>query len=169
MAVPLTADDARWTLAREHGFADWAAVELAGGTLLDARFEEAVDVVLAGDLARLDDLLVTTPSLARARSAYGHRATLLHYLAANGVETWRQVVPSNAATVARCLCAAGADVGATMTVYGGELTTLPLVETSAHPAEAGVTAALVEVLSPPLRAERGTLEDGEAKAGGGTS
>ena len=71
---------------------------------------------------------------------------MLHYLAANGVEIHRQVVPGNAAAVAELLLAHGAGVDATATAYGGELTTLDLLLSSAHPAHAGVTAELAAVL-----------------------
>lgn len=147
LAQPLTEDDARLTVAREHGFVDWETVEKRGNVPLDAGFETAVDAALAGDIDDLGGCLTKSPSLLHARSAYGHRATLLHYLAANGVETWRQVVPDNAADVVGLLIALGADVRATMPVYGGHHTTLELVRTSAHPAVAGVLSAMVEALS----------------------
>ncbi len=147
LSVPLDTADARLTVAREHGFPDWETVVTAGNVPLDPAFESAVDLALAGEVRRLGAQLRQMPALALARSAYGHRATLLHYLAANGVETWRQVVPANAADVVRLLIASGAEVNATMPVYGGHHTFLDLLHTSAHPADAGVTQAMAEVLS----------------------
>ena len=41
-----------------------------------------------------------------------HRATLLHYVGANGVEDYRQRSPQNAVAVAEALLAAGAEVDA---------------------------------------------------------
>ena len=102
--------------------------------------------MVTGDLATLGALLEARPDLVRARSAYGHGATLLHYLGANGVETYRQRTPLNAAEVARLLIARGAEVGAAAAMYGGGQTALDLLVTSAHPAEAGVTDSVAAVL-----------------------
>ena len=139
-------DDGRLTIAREYGFANWQAVEALGELAPDPGFEAAVDALVTGRLDELEAMLDAAPDLVRARSAYGHRATLLHYLGANGVETHRQKTPLNAAALARLLIDRGAEVAAEAKMYGGGQTTLALVETSAHPAAAGVTEGLVEVL-----------------------
>ncbi|MEM7227005.1 MAG: hypothetical protein AAF495_28820 [Pseudomonadota bacterium] len=139
-------DAARLTVAWEHGFADWPAVEALGAAKLDSGFESAVDALVTGRLADLAVLLEAAPDLVRRRSGYGHRATLLHYLGANGVETHRQKTPLNAVEIARLLIARGADVAAEAEMYGGGQTTRVLVETSAHPAAAGVAEELVAVL-----------------------
>ena len=73
-----------------------------------------------GRIDDLSDLLADDPDLAVRRSAYGLRATLLHYTAANGVEIRRQVVPANAANVVAALLAASADRSAKLHAYGGE-------------------------------------------------
>src|SRR5512134_1794628 len=65
----------------------------------------------------------SVPDLVIWRSHYGHRATLLHYLAANGVETYRQRVPRNASSLASLLTQRGADPHATATMYGAAQTT----------------------------------------------
>jgi hypothetical protein len=72
---------------------------------------------------------------------------LLHYVAANGVEIRRQVVPSNAAEIARILLDHGAELRATMPVYGGQYDPLALMRTSAHPHDAGVARELEAVLA----------------------
>ena len=57
-----------------------------------------------------------------ARHAFqpaGARATLLHYVAANGVEGYRQLTPPNAVAIADALLDAGADVDALADMYGG--------------------------------------------------
>jgi hypothetical protein len=102
MSGPLTLDDARQAVAREHGFADWADMESQGAAPPDADFEAAVDALLAGDVEALRGMLSVDPSLARRRSNLGHRATLLHYASSNGVETHRQRVPTNLAEVVAC-------------------------------------------------------------------
>jgi ankyrin repeat protein len=115
-----------------------------------------VEAVIAGDVATLKKLLEDDPGLIRARSPQKHRATLLHYVSANGVEDIRQKTPANAVEVARILLDAGAEVDAIADSYGGD-TTLGLVATSAHPQRAGVQIALLELLL-----EHGAAVDGLA-------
>lgn len=81
------------------------------------------------------------------QSAYGHRATLLHYRAANRIETRRQVVPTNAAEVIAALLDAGADRSAKLHAYGGEFDVLAMFKTSAHPHDAGVAAEVEHALA----------------------
>jgi ankyrin repeat protein len=75
-----------------------------------------------------------------------HRATLLHYVAANGVEGYRQRTPKNAAEITRILLEAGAEVDALAELYGGQSTTMSMLVSSCHPAKAGVQVVLVEML-----------------------
>lgn len=142
----LTIEDARIAAARELGFQNWAEVASKGSRVMDPEFEAAVDAILAGDAESLVGRIEAKPGLVVERSAFAHRATLLHYLGSNGLETERQVVPRNGATLIRLLLEAGADVGATMLVYGGAFTTIELIETSSHPWAAGVGATMVEAL-----------------------
>jgi hypothetical protein len=109
-------------------------------------FEAAADAIVSGDLVTLERLLREQPDLIRARSTREHRATLLHYVSANGVEGYRQKTPKNAVAVARLLLRAGAEVDAAADVYGGGCTTLGLVATSQHPLRAGVQNDLIDVL-----------------------
>jgi len=141
----LTVAMAQQTIASEHGYEDWTAVQQQGDVEFDLQFESCIDTMLAGDLNTLTNTLSKTPELARQQSQYGHRATLLHYLGANGVESYRQVTPFNAVHLAECLIEAGADVNATANIYGGSKP-LGLLTTSAHPANAGVTEAVAAVL-----------------------
>ena len=141
-----TLDDARQTIAREYGFADWADAEGRGVDPPDPEFESAVDAILNGGIDRLHALLERKPSLVHEKSRYGHRSTLLHYVGSNGVETHRQVVPRNLAQVTQILIDAGADVNATAEMYGGRSTTIALLISSSHPAEAGVMDEVVKVL-----------------------
>ena len=110
------------------------------------RFETAVEAVVDGASDLLRQLLRDDPELVRARSTRLHRATLLHYVAANGVEQHRQRTPANAVEVARILLQAGAEVDALAATYGGECTTMNLLVSSCHPAHAGVQVALVDTL-----------------------
>jgi ankyrin repeat protein len=111
-----------------------------------ADFESAVDAVVDGDVAALEQLLREDPELARARSTREHRATLLHYVAANGVEDDRQRTPANAVEVAEMLLRADAEVDALADMYGGQATTMSMLVSSQPPAQAGLQIALVETL-----------------------
>lgn len=140
-----TLEDARLTLAREHGFRDWAHVEAEGAAPPHGPFEDAVDHALAGDLDALEARLDAEPALVNERSAYAHRAGLVHYMTANGVETYRQMTPLNADRVLSFLVERGADVNAEATMYGGARP-LGLLLTSGHPHEAGLTEKMAAIL-----------------------
>lgn len=144
--VNLSLDDALRALAHQHGYV-WPIPPDRASALPVAMFERAVEAVVDGELDVLEELFHKAPELGTMTSHFGHRATLLHYVAANGVETYRQRVPSNAVAVAEWLVSRGADVAATASMYGGRQTALGLVLTSAHPAEAGLTDELAKVLS----------------------
>jgi hypothetical protein len=141
-----TLDDARQTIAREYGFANWSDVEERGASPPDPAFELAVDTLLSGDVEKLRGLLASDPTLIHRRSNFGHGSTLLHYVGSNGVETYRQRVPMNLAETTQLLVDAGADVNATANMYGGGSTALGLLVTSDHPAKAGVTSDVRKIL-----------------------
>jgi hypothetical protein len=157
-ASPFDVDDARLTVARWYDFADWPAlarhvdqVTLRGSPT--AEFEAAVEAVISGDVGRLEETMRDSPRLIRARSKRVtcfdppvHGATLLHYLAANGVEGYRQRSPSNAVEVAATLFKAGAEADALAGMYGGESPTMPMLVSSTPPAEAHVQVPLIDVL-----------------------
>jgi ankyrin repeat protein len=111
-----------------------------------SQFERAVDAIVAGDEAVLGRLLRENPGLVRARSTREHRGTLLHYVSANGVESYRQKTTKNAVEIAELLLEAGADINADAEMYGSGATTLGMVATSANPRLAGVQIALLETL-----------------------
>ena len=125
------------------------------------KFEEAVDAVISGDIGTLKSLLEREPDLIRMRSSRAHRAMLIHYVAANGVEDERQRTPVNAVDVAQVLINAGAEIDATF--LDGGLGTTPLVSlvTSVHPHKAGVAAELVSVFVNAGARVDGLKEDGE--------
>jgi ankyrin repeat protein len=155
--TPLSPDDGRLAIARYYDFADWASlVSWVEAILVDGpvfEFEAAVEAVVSGDRRALEDALGRSPALIRARSSRicnaeppVHRATLLHYIAANGVERHRQKTPPNAVDVARLLLAAGAAADALADMYGTECTTMSMLVSSSHPRDAGVQPPLVELL-----------------------
>jgi hypothetical protein len=143
--------EAQFVIARAQGFESWPRFvhhirELAAERSGEGAFERAADAIVRGDIATLGELLRADPGLVHARSTRAHRATLLHYISANGVENYRQVTPDNIVDIARLLLDAGAEVDAAADVYGGGATTLGLVVTSAHPRAKGVQNALADLL-----------------------
>ncbi|HSR97714.1 MAG TPA: ankyrin repeat domain-containing protein [Kofleriaceae bacterium] len=110
-------------------------------------FGRAVRAIITGDVAALRAELAAAPELIHARSASSHHSTLLHYVAANGIEDPLQRPVANGDDIARVLLEAGASVDAQCNAYEGRYsTTLSLLVSSIHPAKAGVSAKLVHVL-----------------------
>lgn len=156
----LTAEQAADVIAQTFGFRDGSTLHAfldAPEDALTTQFERAVDAIVAGDLDGLSRVLRAHPTLISARSARMHGATLLHYVAANGVENYRQITPPNIEAITTRLLDAGADVNATCDVYGGGATALGLAMTSAHPRAAGVQERLAQRLL-----ERGATIDDHA-------
>jgi ankyrin repeat protein len=159
----LSHDDARLVVARSYGFEDWPYLATFADLVREdddvATFERAVETIVDGDLASLQRLLAEHPSLIRARSMRRHRATLLHYIAANGVEGMRQRTPANIVDIARALLDAGAEPDALADMYDSSCTTMSMLVSSAHPAQAGVQGVLAELL----------IDRGSAFVGRGTN
>src|SRR5262245_33792355 len=148
--VKLDLADAQIVVAHEYSFETWedlvAFTEAIGRDGPMSRFEAAVEAVVAGDVATLQTMLHEHPELARARSSRRHHATLLHYVAANGVEDERQKTPTNAVEVAKLLLDAGAEVDAVADMYDHKCTTMSMLVSSCHPEKAGLQVALAETL-----------------------
>jgi ankyrin repeat protein len=147
--LPLT--KAQFILARAHGFESWPKLahhitQIQKINSPTQAFEQAAEAIVTGDLSTLKSLLKKNPTLVRARSTRQHQATLLHYVAANGVEGYRQKTPPNAVEIAQLLLDAGADVNAPAQLYGPHATTLILAATSIHPEQAGLQRTLLELL-----------------------
>lgn len=162
-ADPPTLEQARLEVARTYGFASWATFAEHVGALAAGRavFEVAVEAVVAGELNTLESVLDSDAALVRARSDRVHGATVLHYVAANGVENFRQKTLPNAVAIATALLRRGADPDATATMYGMAATTLMMLVSSTHPAAAGVQVALVDALIDHGAAVAGPAGDGE--------
>lgn len=149
--LTVTPADAQVVIAWYYSFnswfdlAAWVAAVIQPGSPA-ARFEAAVEAIVAGDIPALQTLLQEDPSLLRARSMRSHHSMLLHYTGTNGVESYRQRYPPNAVEVLQFLLAAGADVNATAGMYGGGSTTLGLMATSFHPAKAGIMTTMLQLL-----------------------
>lgn len=169
-SAALEPGDAQLTIARWYDFQSWPALaEYVEAVTREnspvCQFESAVEAVISGDVAALRSSLRENRELVRARSTRithfdppVHRATLLHYVAANGVEGYREKTPKNAVEVATMLLQAGAEVDALADMYGGHHATMSMLVSSCHPARAGVQVALVDTL----------LDFGAAIEGGGS-
>lgn len=148
VALGVTAEAAQTYLAREHYFRTWERAQACGDTVVDRRFEAAADALARGDLTAVQRMLAEDPALARARSPYGHRQTLLQHIAgSNGIEWARQwQTPPNAVDMVRTLLAAGAEPDAACDSYAPTDTAMTLLCSSCHPADAGLQDALVDAL-----------------------
>src|SRR5690242_7921760 len=148
--------DAQLVIAREHGFANWAALKHFVETKArlarfkpHPRFGDGVAAIVAGDVDGLTRLLDASPELVHARTKLGPpydyftAATLLHHVAWNPSRT--EPVPGNIVDVARLLLDRGAEVDA-MTLGPNAATTMGLVITSAAASDANVSGPLIDVL-----------------------
>jgi hypothetical protein len=150
-ARPFALADAQLVIARMHSFESWPKLlqhieQLKRNDPEVMRFENAADAIVAGDITTLRQMLQEHPELVHARSTRHQHAPLLHYIAANGIEGYRQKSPSNAVEVAKVLLDSGAEVDAVSDAYGGGSTALGLVATSTPPRIAGVQIPLIDLL-----------------------
>ena len=139
-----TLENCQEAIANEHGFKNWNAID--SDLKYDKGFEVAVDFLLNGQFDDLKKCLNKDSGLIFRKSQFGHQATLLHYVGSNGVEFWRQVVPYRLPEMTKYLIKKGANKNAKMKVYGGEFSVLPLLESSAHPYQAGLVEEMIEIL-----------------------
>jgi hypothetical protein len=149
-AAALDETDAQTVIAQEYSFQTWADLaaftqEVGRGGAV-AQFEAAADAVVSGDVAALRDMLARDSGLVRARSTRRHHATLLHYVGANGVEGGRQKTPPNAVEVTKILLDTGAEPDALADLYDHKCTTMSMLVSSCHPANAGLQIKLAETL-----------------------
>jgi hypothetical protein len=124
-----------------------------------------VRAIITGDTAGLATELATEPELVSARSQSKHRASLLHYVSANGIEEELQSPVPNGDAIAAILLAAGAEVDAQLSATESAWsTTLGLVVSSDHPQEAGTSGRLVALLCSAGAAVDGPAGDGSPLA-----
>lgn len=143
--LALSQDDIQEAIARQFGYRDWNEIIYQDQSISES-FERAIDLILNGNIMDLNSLIDADPDIVDRRSPFGHRASLIHYLAANGVETHRQVTPYNGAAIMQLLLNRGADPHKRHNIYQGSGTLQDLIKTSAHPNEAGIANSLLELL-----------------------
>ncbi|MDH5610816.1 MAG: hypothetical protein OEY56_15170 [Cyclobacteriaceae bacterium] len=142
-AAALSRSDFEAIILAEYGYISWQ--EIKEKKSFDEVFERAVDCVVRGRVFELGQLLDQNPGLIDQKSQFGHEASLIHYVAANGVELWRQLVPANAAEILKLLLVKGANPGPNNRLMGGT-SLLSLIETSEHLMMAGISDELLEIL-----------------------
>jgi hypothetical protein len=163
----LSLDDARLAIARYHDFLDWsslaahvAAVSQEGAVF---EFESAVEAVVNGDPAALEDALRRDPAprprpfnprlLLRPAGAPRHAGPLRRR------QRRRSIPPEdapNAVEIARALLEAGAEPDAVADMHGAACTTMSVLVSSSHPSEAGLQVPLVEFAAGFRRCDRRT-------------
>lgn len=155
--TPLKLSDAYLAIAREYGFPSWpklkAFVEHGDPAVLnlpaherisDSDFRHAVDLIDAGDAARLREYLRDTPDLVRRRvTLYGgnyfQTPALIEFVAEN--PTRRGTLPKNIAAIARIILEAGAREN-----RAAVNSALALAASSSVARSAGVQRDLIDVL-----------------------
>ncbi len=142
-AADLSSDDVDNIILDEYGFDSWDDVKNIGH--FDLTFEKAVNTLLSGNITELEVLLGYHPHIVREPSQFGHKAGIIHYLGSNGIEIWRQIVPSNSVDLLKVLLSSGADPNQKNNIYGGS-DLKSLIESGIHPYEAGLGDALVAEL-----------------------
>src|SRR5215469_2707657 len=156
--APFDLADAQLAIARWYDFrnwpslAEWVEAVAEEGSAVE-KFESAVEAVIHGYAAELARLLRDNPNLIHARSTRiasfdppRHRATLVHYVGANGIEGYRERTPPNAVQIAKMLLEAGAEPDALADMYGGQHATMPMLVSSGHVANAGLQIPLIDTL-----------------------
>jgi hypothetical protein len=129
--------------ASVHGFENFSVARQKDQDI-NTEFEHAVDIMLSGNITKLESLLNQNPELTKMHSCFGHDAQLIHYCASNAVEIYRQIVPLNLLDIIKLLIANGADPEAKIPVYEGHFDFMALFETSGHPREAGIYEEVVK-------------------------
>jgi hypothetical protein len=130
--------DCHWTIACEYGYKSWEDVLDLRKTEYNRPFEEAIDQLLDGNINELKNIIQSHPNVLTTSSQHGHKATLLHYTASNGVELWRQQVPMNLPEITTYLLSMGVSKWKLMNVYGSQYDTMTLLKSSLHPYKAGI-------------------------------
>jgi hypothetical protein len=156
--TPMRLNDAQLIIARERGFPNWVRLKRriekptpADNLSLphherieDPAFRRAVDLLDAGDVARLRDHVKLHPKLVHQRVTfeggnYFRNPTLLEFVAENPVR--RRTLPANIVEVAKVILDAGAKEDQS-TVNDA----LGLVSSGCVPRECRVQAALIDLL-----------------------
>ena len=144
----LTVELKQLAVSRYLGFDSFAALDASPETRLNSIFESAVEMAIDGQLEELKLLMEANPELVRERSRLGHKATLLHYISANGVEIHRQRIPENAEAIAGYLIGLSDHPDVECSIYGGGPASTPLclVISSGHLVDNNIQIPIMKLL-----------------------
>jgi hypothetical protein len=143
-------EDCQLAIAKEYGYANWENALSESDQAFDKNFETAINLLVNGQIQELQSLLEKQPEILQQHSPFWHGAGLIHYIASNGVETWRQCVPHNLLEITSMLIDHGADPQMPNNIYGGS-NLINLIETSSHPHELGIAHQLIQLIKTRLQ------------------
>jgi hypothetical protein len=146
----LDLEDCQLAIAKEYGYANWENALSESDQTFDKDFEAAINLLVNGDLQKLQKLLEEHPEILQQHSPFWHSAGLIHYVASNGVEIWRQCVPDNLLEITSMLLNHGADPQMPNNIYGGS-NLINLIETSSHPNKVGIANQLIHLIKTSLQ------------------
>lgn len=138
-------EDCQMAIAKEYGFSNWENALSESDQPFDKSFERAIDLLVNGRQTELQSLLEKNPEVLQQHSPFWHSAGLIHYIASNGVEIWRQCVPDNLVDITSMLIDYGANPQMPNNIYGGS-NLINLIETSSHPHKAGIANQLIQLI-----------------------
>lgn len=144
----LTVELKQLAVSRYLGFESFEVLNQSSGTRLNPIFEKAVEMAIDGRLEELKLLMKANPELISERSRLGHKATLLHYISANGVEIHRQRIPENAEAIAGYLIGLSDHPDVESSIYGGGPASTPLclVISSGHLVDKNIQIPIMRLL-----------------------
>ena len=138
-------EDCQLAIAKEYGYANWENALSESDQPFDKQFEKAINLLVNGHKKELKELLENQPEILQQHSPFWHSAGLIHYIASNGVEIWRQTVPDNLVEITSMLIDFGAKPAMPNNIYGGA-NLINLIETSSHPHKAGLAEKLIQTI-----------------------
>ncbi len=138
-------EDCQMAIAKEYGYSNWENALSESDQAFDKSFETAINLLVNGHLQELQNLLDKQPEILQQHSPFWHSAGLIHYVASNGVEIWRQSVPENLVEITSMLISHGANPQMPNNIYGGS-NLINLIETSGHPNHTGLAGPLIQLI-----------------------
>jgi hypothetical protein len=133
-------------IVQQIGYTDWEKV-IEMESKIDSIFEQAIDTMMDGKYDEFKVVLDQHPHLVHTQFAFGHRASLIHYIAANGVDTHRQIAPYNGKDLLALLLEKGASINATHNIYGVTCSLANLMLSGYHPISIDTQKDLIDTIN----------------------
>lgn len=131
--------------ARMHGFNEFSDIDSV--SYIDPELQMGIDHFLNSPIEIFQDYIINHQSILDKQTAFGHQASLIHYIGSNGVEIYRQQVPLDIVIRVSILKDLNASFDISHKIYGGHCSLIDLIETSAHPKDAGVRKQLMKIIA----------------------